>query len=620
MTPDHEPLDIDGAIEAVMGGLGVGGNGHVRAPGGQAAPGGEAQSGAPAKASQATRLVEIAHERFELGFATSGEPFAVARGGARVALMFRGGRTSLRAALADLYAEEEGRVPSSSALADALLCLEGRAQKMEPVELALRVAAAERDVVLDLGTGSGEVVVISPGLGWQVTRASPVLFRRTELTAPLPVPVAGGRLDELRSLVNASDDTWPLLLAWLVMALLPNVPHPILLLRGEQGAGKSTAARLLASLVDPSPAPLRTAPSDVEAWAVAAAGSWIVPVDNVTTIAPWLSDALCRAVTGDGLVKRRLYSDSGLVVLAIRRAIILTSIDAGALRGDLADRLLPVDLERLGERERRLDEDLTEAFERSHSGLLGALCTLASDVLAVLPTVQLPTMPRMADAARVMAAVDRVLGTDSLGTYLALGKRVAAEVVEGDPVAQAVRALVERAVSWRGTPTELLDELRPEHPGRGWPADATRLAGRLRRAAPTLRSVGVEVEQLKVRGARVVRLSQGDAEAFQGDADLSSVTLSVTLEGAGQPLFPPQGDAEDAETPTPICRSQMKRGGSGAPNGDGANPASLASQRHPGGQRCARCMSPLVYLTAHDGRPLCRPCVYEVAAEMRPDP
>lgn len=569
------------------------------------------------KPSQATQLVALASERYAFGFSSSGEPYAVRKDGPRVALMFRGGRTSLRAELSALYCERQSRAPSASALADALLALEGQAQRCEPTDLALRVAMHRDSIVLDLGTTTGEVVVITPE-GWSVTKDSPALFRRTELTGELPVPVDAGDLSTLRRLVNVTDETWPLLVAWLVMALLPNLPHPILLLRGEQGAGKSTTAKVLGSIVDPSPAPLRTAPTDVEAWMVAAAGSYVVPVDNVTTIAPWLSDALCRAVTGDGLVKRRLYSDAGLVVLAIRRVIILTSIDAGALRGDLGDRLLPVELERLDEGRRRLDEELADAFDAAHPTVLGGLCTLASSVLAVLPQVRLTTLPRMADAARVMAAVDQVLGMSSLPSYLALGKRVAAEVVEGDAVAGAVRNLVAHRGTWSGTPAELLEVIRPEHPGRGWPADATRLSGRLRRAAPTLRAVGVNVEHVKLRGGRVIRLSRGDAEPLRGDAENASVTPSVTLNGAGQDLFSAQGDARDAGNPSPLCRLSKEEGGNEAPPGDGAIPASSASQRHPGPERCGRCDAVDVVLLSWAGLACCLPCIAALDEEWEP--
>ncbi len=82
--------------------------------------------------------------------------------------------------------------------------------------------------------------------------------------------------------------------------------------------------------VDPSPAPLRTPPRDVETWVLTAARSNVVAVDNVSSVPQWLSDAWCRAPTGDALVRRVRYTDGGLAVTTMRRANIVTWIDAGA--------------------------------------------------------------------------------------------------------------------------------------------------------------------------------------------------------------------------------------------------------------------------------------------------
>jgi hypothetical protein len=78
----------------------------------------------------------------------------------------------------------------------------------------------------------------------------------------------------------------------------------------------------------------------------AAAGSWVVGVDNLSTIPAWWSDALCRAVTGDGDVRRKLYSDADLTVFASRRVVLLNGIDLGVVRDDLSERLLTIDLHR----------------------------------------------------------------------------------------------------------------------------------------------------------------------------------------------------------------------------------------------------------------------------------
>ena len=86
-------------------------------------------------------------------------------------------------------------------------------------------------IVLDLGDSQGQAVVVRPG-GWEVVRTSAVLSRRTALTGPLPLPERGGSLDELRTVLNVTDATWPLVRGWKVAACLPNIPHPVLMLGG----------------------------------------------------------------------------------------------------------------------------------------------------------------------------------------------------------------------------------------------------------------------------------------------------------------------------------------------------------------------------------------------------
>lgn len=118
----------------------------------------------------------------------------------------------------------------------------------------------------------------------------------------LPVPKRGGTVDELKQFVNVSDDdSWRLLVAWLVQALRPRGPYPVLLLQGEQGSAKSTAERLLRALVDPSVAPLRTTPRNEHDLYIAATNAWVIALDNISNLKPWLSDGLCRLSTGGDL-------------------------------------------------------------------------------------------------------------------------------------------------------------------------------------------------------------------------------------------------------------------------------------------------------------------------------
>ncbi len=443
--------------------------------------------------SVATRLIAMAEECYRLGVTTTGEAFAVPVDGPNVARLLRGGRRSLRAELAQRFFAETKTAANAQALADALLVLEGRAQGMEPTELALRVArTTDGRLVLDLGDDDGRAVVISPH-GWEVAKASPVLFWRTKATLPLPSPAEDGDLAKLRALLNVSDEDWPLLVAWLVAALVPDIPHPVLLLKGEHGTAKSWTAKLLTALVDPCASQLRTAPRNVEDWCVAAAGSWATCLDNVSDLQDWLQDAICRAVTGDGLLRRQLYTDSDVSVLAFKRVVALTSIDPGTLNGDLADRLLTVELERISTDDRAGDEDLNAKWRNVQAVALGGLLDLTAKVLRELSTVRRTGLPRMADFARVLLAVDKVLDTGAYESYGEQAERVAEQVADADLVALAVR---EHIISeWTGTAAELLKRLTPEKPPKDWPTTPQGMGGRVSRAAPALRRLGWTVER-----------------------------------------------------------------------------------------------------------------------------
>jgi hypothetical protein len=442
----------------------------------------------PPGAKTADKLVALAVDRFELGRTPKGETFAVEKTGANVAIRLDG--SAMKSTLASLYFEEHASVPGSAAIEDALAVLRGQAMKTAPRELAIRYARHGDAVVVDLGAVDGKAVVVDAA-GWRVVDRSPVLFERTELVGELPIPVEGGSVEDLRGLLNIGDADFEVLVGWIVAAMIPDIPHPILMLGGGQGTGKTTAARMIVGVLDASGAPTRTQPRDPESYALSVAGSWATVFDNVSTIPEWQSDALCKTVTGDAFTKRKLYADRELSVVSFRRVLAITTIDAGALRGDLAERLLLVELERIDKR--RSESEIEARFEELRPRIFGAFCSLLARVLKALPHVMLKELPRMADFAKVLDALDMELGTERLATYLGQGERLADDVVEGDPVGTAIRGFMESRSSWSGTMKELLDEITPEEPPRDFPKTPRKLASRVKRLAPALEAIGVFV-------------------------------------------------------------------------------------------------------------------------------
>jgi hypothetical protein len=285
-------------------------------------------------ASQATRLVALAEEA-ELFHSPDGEAYAtLAVAGQRQTWLLKS--QAFRRWLARQFYEEEAKAPSAQALQDAVGVLEGRALFDGPeYPVFTRLAGHDGCIYLDLANEAWEVIEITT-TGWQVMVEPPVRFRRPRGMSPLPHPIHGGGIEELRAFVNVPCDRESdriLLVAWLLAALRPCGPYPVLVLHGEQGSAKSTAARLLRALIDPNRAPLRAEPRDGRDLMIAATNGWCLSLDNLSHVPPWLSDAICRLATGGGFATRALYTDSDEVLFDAQRPVILNGIEELATRG-----------------------------------------------------------------------------------------------------------------------------------------------------------------------------------------------------------------------------------------------------------------------------------------------
>ncbi|MGH3377635.1 MAG: hypothetical protein ACRDS0_03735 [Pseudonocardiaceae bacterium] len=460
-------------------------------------------------------LVQMAEDDYRLIRADDGRTYAVPRNGPNIAipLSSRSG-SGVRARLAASLRRRTGQVASGSALSDCVNVLEGEASEQDPQPVYLRMARhtdqdGQPSVVVDLGTETGQAITITPD-GWRIDAQAPVIFRRSELTHPLVDPVPDGSLDGLRALINLSEEDYRLAIGWVVAAYLTDMPHPILFIQGEQGSAKSNLIRSLLSVLDPQPAADRTPPGSQREWAIFARASWGFSFDNVTEIPEWLSNSLCKGVTGDAVLQRALHSDEDIVVFSFQRVIAMTTIGIKhALAGDLVDRLLLIEPDVIDQR--MSEEDLRAARAAVLPHALGAVLDLVAGVLQVLPGIRVTDLPRMADFARVLAALDQVTGWDTLATYRAKIADMSMTLIEGNAFAQALYRLLTTPTydgsappeRWEGTAAELLSALqeicrRANIAIAELPENVQALGVRLSQVSPSLRKVGIDIR----RGAR----------------------------------------------------------------------------------------------------------------------
>lgn len=430
------------------------------------------------------------------------------------------------------------KTAGSEAFSQVLKQLEAQAIfEGETKEVFLRVAEHEGKIYLDLGTDDWTAIEIDCE-GWQVVSDYPVRFRRPDLLLPLPVP-EDGDLAELRELLNLDDAAWVLTISWLLFCLYPSHPHPILILHGEQGTGKSFTAKVLKQLVDPGKAPLVPGISDLRNLAISANSRWILAYDNLSELSNDQSDALCRISTGGGFSTRTLYSNDEETVFEFMRPQILTGIDSLVTRGDLLERSLLVELPTISEDARITEAELEAKLSKLTPRILGALLTALSETLKALPETNPKRLPRMADFTKFSIAAETALGLEP-GSFMAayeINRRAIHETaLDSCPVASAIQQFMQYQSHWQGTATDLLKHLEALTDekilkSRAWVRNYQSLGKLLDRLKPDLRGMGIKITKDRRNDARLiciertVEMSQMSPPSQHGSEMISEVTF-----------------------------------------------------------------------------------------------
>jgi hypothetical protein len=422
-----------------------------------------------------------------------------------------------RAWLRRRYYRATGEAASGAEICSALDLLEARAQFDAP-ERAVHIRVAEHvgHIYLDLADDHWRAVEIGPD-GWRVIGCPPVRFRRPAGMLPLPTLEQGASIELLNSFLNLSNSNdFVLIVAWLLAALRPGGPYPLLAISGEQGSAKTVLSKLLKALIDPNVAPVRALSREERELMIAANNGYLLAFDNLSGLPLWLSDALCRLASGGSFAVRRLYTDDEEVLFQAARPVLLNGIEEVISRPDLGDRAIVLTLTPIADAQRRPEGELWRQFELVRPHILGALLDAVAQGLRALGHVHLEALPRMADFALWATACETALWPAGIfARAYAANRRAAIEsIVEADPVATCVRALMIDRTAWTGSASELL-RLCAEHArvdisnGSAWAKNPRALAGRLRRAQTFLRTLGIEITFSREgrTGTRMIQVS-----------------------------------------------------------------------------------------------------------------
>jgi len=368
------------------------------------------------KGNNARILVELASrkENTEKLFKDQfGRPYAAVRFGKDKILTIMSLKSNkYKHYLSKLFRENRnGEIVGEEAINSAINTLAADADfDGETIPLHLRVAwgrkenqANERCICYDMTDDQRCIVVISED-GWRIIKGSDphisILFKRHNQT-PQVTPdknYTNDIFDQFLDLTNVKNKEHRLLLKVLIISyFIPEIDHPILTTYGPQGAAKSSLLRLIKMLVDPSKPLLLTLLRNIPEFIQQVNHNYLALYDNVKYIPYWLSDEICKAVTGIGHTKRELYSNDDDIIYEHRRIISINGINVALTEPDALDRSIFIELSDIDEINRREKEELLVEFEKIKPKLLGYIFETVVNALQIKPTLDLTRLPRMAE-------------------------------------------------------------------------------------------------------------------------------------------------------------------------------------------------------------------------------
>ena len=345
--------------------------------------------------------------------------------------------------LAERCFSGKGIVPSGGAIQNAMRIVENACLNGPCRRVYSRVGYHEGAVYIDLADELERVIKITSA-GWSVESECPVLMLRSKNISPMPQPVRGGRLDELKPFLNVTEDQWPVVVSFLLACWSPFGPFPLLMVHGPAGSAKTSTCRFIQGIVDSKvdfvdeTERVFGPPKNVQDLMVAATTSWTQCFDNVREISDPISDALCRLSTGGAMVARKLYTDNTPTMMSAKRPVVISSITDVISSEDLRSRTMFLELSMLENvtGEIRLVKNYAVARPR----IMGALADCIVLALRYYETTAPLPGNRLADTTSWIMAAEAATGLSPgrLAASLRNNRRDSVEALADTPLVQSL--------------------------------------------------------------------------------------------------------------------------------------------------------------------------------------
>jgi hypothetical protein len=375
------------------------------------------------------------------------------------------------------YHDRSGVYPKRKELKEAIYQIELHASfEGEEKNPRVRLNYVEGALWLDLGRSDWQGVKVTTD-GWEKVSRLEAPITRAEGNRPLPIPVRGGNIKELRQFVNIQHDDEFALFCGTVASLYNTFGNYVTAhFFGPAGSGKTTATRLMRRLVDPHKVETQQRATVRDLFH---GKSHVVAFENVSKIDDALSDAICQLNTGTGSSERKYYAQFTQVMSSLHCPVLINGIPSNLIeREDLASRTVAFAFGIIGDSVIS-DDTFWRRFEIAWPKLLGIILDGVVGALRVRKAFNEDNdaaakvlldgwKTRFVDYAVFGEAACRAMGfADGVFTqaYKDNQDRAFRYLAENNPICIGMRALMVGRPRWQGYPEQLYEAIRPLAPG-----------------------------------------------------------------------------------------------------------------------------------------------------------
>lgn len=387
------------------------------------------------------------------------------------------------------------------------------AQKINVYEY--NALSSDGGVYLDMRRGDGRALKISSKGIEQNPKNEGITFIYDSAIGSRPIPQPAINKGPLlrRYMSNLEAHDFQILVAYITFAwchpLRAGLTLPMLQLSGSAGMGKTTLTRLLMTLIAPREDMISDATGKHDDMTVLAQTDRAIAMDNTEVAAKKISNLLCGMATATSVKAREMYTNDRMVSMPLHNLVITNGILGMAGRHDLLSRAIPIKVIK-PKVSFPSDTAMMEEFNRDLPAIFYWLLKVSVHCLKVKSAnkkIVTTSTHRARDFVNWLACLEHVFFknkgpemVNALQTRLDELMEVGMDdITEQNHLVAAVLELMEDKPEWRGSPSELYEQLTdiPDFAvtsSRAWPNSASSMSSRLKQDESLLNKQRVSLD------------------------------------------------------------------------------------------------------------------------------